>query len=132
MQDVTELITSAQMAIASSTDLPALDKVRVHYLGKSGVLTDLLKQLGSLPAEQRREAGQVINTAKQAVQAALDTRKQQLETADLDAQLRAEALDISLPGRGQDSGGLHPITRTLKRIEEGLELLAKVRHGCGL
>jgi len=118
VQDITELITAAQTAIASSADLAALDKVRVHYLGKSGVLTDLLKQLGSLPAEQRREAGQVINTAKQAVQAALDARKQQLESADLDAQLRAEALDITLPGRGQDSGGLHPITRTLKRIEE--------------
>ena len=118
MQDVTELIITAQAAVASSADLAALDKVRVHYLGKSGVLTDLLKQLGSLPAEQRREAGQVINTAKQAVQAALDARKQQLESADLDAQLRAEALDITLPGRGQDSGGLHPITRTLKRIEE--------------
>ncbi len=118
MQDVTELISTAQAAVASSADLVSLDKVRVHYLGKSGVLTDLLKQLGSLPAEQRREAGQVINTAKQSVQAALDARKQQLETANLDAQLRAEALDITLPGRGQDSGGLHPITRTLKRIEE--------------
>lgn len=118
MQDVTELITAAQTAVANSADLAALDKVRVHYLGKSGVLTDLLKQLGSLPAEQRREAGQVINTAKQAVQAALDARKQHLESADLDAQLRAEALDITLPGRGQDSGGLHPITRTLMRIEE--------------
>jgi phenylalanyl-tRNA synthetase alpha chain len=118
VQDVTELITAAQAAVASSADLAALDKVRVHYLGKSGVLTDLLKQLGGLPAEQRREAGQVINTAKQAVQASLDARKQQLESADLDAQLRAEALDITLPGRGQDSGGLHPITRTLKRIEE--------------
>jgi len=118
VQDVTELITAANAAVANSTDLAALDKVRVHYLGKSGVLTDLLKQLGSLPAEQRREAGQVINTAKQSVQTALDARKQQLESADLDAQLRAEALDITLPGRGQDSGGLHPITRTLKRIEE--------------
>ena len=118
MQDVTELITTAHAAVASSADLAALDKVRVHYLGKNGVLTELLKKLGNLPAEQRREAGQVINTAKQAVQAALDERKQQLETADLDAQLRAEALDITLPGRGQDSGGLHPITRTLKRIEE--------------
>ena len=118
MQDVTELITAARAAVAGSTDLAALDKVRVHYLGKSGVLTDLLKKLGNLPAEQRREAGQVINTAKQAVQASLDERKQQLETAALDTQLRAEALDITLPGRGQDSGGLHPITRTLKRIEE--------------
>ena len=117
MQDVTELITAANAAVANSADLAALDKVRVHYLGKSGVLTDLLKQLGSLPAEQRREAGQVINTAKQTLQAALDARKQQLESAGLDGQLRAEALDITLPGRGQDSGGSHPITRTLKRIE---------------
>ena len=118
MQDVTELITAAHVAVASSADLAALDKVRVHYLGKSGVLTELLKKLGNLPAEQRREAGQVINTAKQAVQASLDARKQQLESAALDTQLRSEALDVTLPGRGQDSGGLHPITRTLKRIEE--------------
>ncbi len=117
MQDVTELITAAHAAVATSGDLAALDKVRVHYLGKSGVLTELLKKLGNLPVEQRREAGQVINTAKQALQASLDARKQQLEAAQLDTQLRAEALDITLPGRGQDSGGLHPITRTLKRIE---------------
>jgi phenylalanyl-tRNA synthetase alpha chain len=118
VQDLNELVTAARKAIAESGDLGALDKVRVHYLGKSGVLTDQLKQLGQLPPEKRKDAGQVINTAKQQVQDAIDARKQQLEGDALQAQLRAEALDITLPGRGQQQGGLHPISRTLMRIEE--------------
>lgn len=117
MQDLNELVNVAHQAVDASADLAALDQVRVHYLGKSGVLTEQLKQLGQLPAERRREAGAVINTAKQEVQSAIEARKQFLETAALDAQLRAEAYDVTLPGRGQETGGLHPITRTLRRIE---------------
>jgi phenylalanyl-tRNA synthetase alpha chain len=118
VHDLNELVTAALKAIAVSADLAALDKVRVHYLGKSGVLTEQLKQLGQLPAEQRRDAGQVINNAKQDVQNAIDARKRQIEADALQAELRAQALDVTLPGRGQNSGGLHPITRTLARIEE--------------
>ncbi|EGV27961.1 Phenylalanyl-tRNA synthetase alpha chain [Thiorhodococcus drewsii AZ1] len=104
-------------AIESATDLAALDQVRVRYLGKSGEMTALLKRLGTLPAEERPAAGQEINRAKVAVQEAIDTRKSDLEQASLAARLAAERIDVSLPGRGQQPGGLHPVTRALRRIE---------------
>jgi phenylalanyl-tRNA synthetase alpha chain len=89
----------------------------VHYFGKKGRLTEQLKQLGQLPPEERREAGQRINQAKDQLQAALEQQREQLQTAALAAQLAAQQLDVSLPGRGQSIGGLHPITQTLQRIE---------------
>jgi phenylalanyl-tRNA synthetase alpha chain len=89
----------------------------VKYLGKSGLLTARLKQLGSLPVEQRPAAGQVINRAKIAVQEAVEARKARLERESLSSRLVAERIDVTLPGRGQQPGGLHPITRTLQRIE---------------
>ena len=95
-----------------------MDQLRVNYLGKKGLLTDQLKQLGKLPHEQRREAGQEINKAKQLVQAAIETRRKVLEQIQLAAQLAAETIDVSMPGRGQSLGGLHPVTRTMQRIEE--------------
>ncbi|MFD2114123.1 phenylalanine--tRNA ligase subunit alpha [Thiorhodococcus fuscus] len=104
-------------AIESATDLAALDQVRVRYLGKSGEMTALLKRLGTLPAEERPAAGQEINRAKVAVQEAIDTRKSELEQASLAVRLAAERIDVSLPGRGQQPGGLHPVTRALRRIE---------------
>ncbi len=91
--------------------------MRVRYLGKSGVFTEQLKKLGSLPADQRPRAGQVINGAKQALQQAIDARRVELEAAALAARLAAERIDVTLPGRGVRSGGLHPVTRTLQRIE---------------
>ncbi len=94
-----------------------LDQVRVRYLGKSGELTVLLKQLGTLPAAERPAAGQEINQAKVAVQAAIEARRIALEQASLAARLASEQIDITLPGRGQRPGGLHPVTRTLRRIE---------------
>ncbi|MFQ5644909.1 MAG: phenylalanine--tRNA ligase subunit alpha, partial [Thiogranum sp.] len=94
------------------------DEIRVHYLGKKGVLTQQLKQLGKLPPEQRPGAGQAINVAKKQVQEALEARKLQLQDAELEAQLSAEKIDVTLPGRGQRSGGLHPVTRTLQRIRQ--------------
>src|SRR5690554_4700626 len=103
--------------ITQTSDSQTLDQLRVHYLGKKGELTSLLKTLGSLPAEERPKAGEVINQAKQVVQDALNTRKEELESAALNARLAAESIDISLPGRGQKMGGLHPVTRTLERIE---------------
>jgi phenylalanyl-tRNA synthetase alpha chain len=108
---------AALAAIAAATDLGALDQVRVRYLGKSGELTALLKQLGGLPKEERPAAGQLINDAKDAVQQAIDTRKSALEQAALAARLAAGRVDVTLPGRGQQAGGLHPVTRTLRRIE---------------
>jgi len=105
-------------AVDKAADLKALDDVRVHYLGKKGVLTEQLKQLGKLPPEQRPEAGQAINVAKKQVQASIEARKRSLQNAELDRQLTAEKIDVTLPGRGQQIGGLHPVTRTLKRIRQ--------------
>ncbi|EXJ13432.1 phenylalanine--tRNA ligase subunit alpha [Imhoffiella purpurea] len=114
---IASLRDAAIEAIAGATDLAALDQVRVRYLGKSGEMTALLKRLGTLPAEERPAAGQEINRAKVAVQEAIDARKGALEQASLAARLAAERIDVSLPGRGQQPGGLHPVTRALRRIE---------------
>src|SRR5690606_16786459 len=103
----------AESEIAASTDLAALDHVRVKYLGKKGVLTEQLKALGKLSAAERPAAGQRINEAKQAVHALLADRKQVLENAALDARLASERVDVSLPGRGHEPGGLHPVTRIM-------------------
>ncbi|MGH8756906.1 MAG: phenylalanine--tRNA ligase subunit alpha, partial [Burkholderiales bacterium] len=91
--------------------------VKARYLGKSGVLTDLLKGLGKLPAKQRPAEGQRINQAKETLEAALEDRRNALKARRLEAQLAQDALDVTLPGRGLGVGGLHPVTRTLERIE---------------
>ncbi|MDA1107709.1 MAG: phenylalanine--tRNA ligase subunit alpha [Proteobacteria bacterium] len=114
--DLDHIVHEAQRAIAGAEDLAALEKLRVHYLGKKGVLTEYLKGLGALAPEQRPQAGQAVNQAKQTVQATLESQRAVLETAALDARLAGAALDVTLPGRGQTSGGLHPVTRTLERI----------------
>ena len=111
------LQSAALDAIAAAADLAGLDQVRVRYLGKSGELTALLKQLGTLPADERPAAGQEINQAKVAVQVAIDRRKVVLEEASLTARLAAERIDVSLPGRGRRPGALHPVTRAMRRIE---------------
>jgi phenylalanyl-tRNA synthetase alpha chain len=111
------LRAAALAAIDDAADLAQLDQVRVRFLGKSGELTALLKQLGTLPKEERPAAGQWINQAKDALQQALDARKAVLDQAALTARLGAECIDVTLPGRGRQSGGLHPVTRTLRRIE---------------
>jgi phenylalanyl-tRNA synthetase alpha chain len=117
MQDLDELISRAQQEIQSSKASSALEKIRVKYLGKKGELTALLKQLGSLSADERPAAGEAINRAKQTVQGSINARRELLDVEQLDKELKAGALDVSLPGRGQQTGGLHPVTRTLQRIE---------------
>nr|VFJ63016.1 MAG: phenylalanyl-tRNA synthetase alpha chain [Candidatus Kentron sp. FM]VFJ72879.1 MAG: phenylalanyl-tRNA synthetase alpha chain [Candidatus Kentron sp. FM]VFK19540.1 MAG: phenylalanyl-tRNA synthetase alpha chain [Candidatus Kentron sp. FM] len=117
MSSLENLLASAQQAIVDSTDLPALDAVRVHYLGKQGLVTARLKALGRLPAEERPAAGKAINRVRQTIQAAIETRKRALEAARLENELASQQLDITLPGRGHTPGGLHPVTRTLDRIE---------------
>jgi len=117
MQDVVELVSRAHAEIDASPDLARLDEVRVKYLGKKGELTSQLKQLGSLSADERPAAGQAINRAKQAVQEAIQARREALDDADLEAVLQVGAIDVTLPGSGQGAGGLHPVTRTLERIE---------------
>jgi phenylalanyl-tRNA synthetase alpha chain len=117
VDELTGLVNEAETAIAATADIQALDNIRVKYLGKKGLLTEQMKSLGKLSAEERPAAGQAINQAKQAVQLALEGRKLSLQEAVLNARLEAEKIDVTLPGRGQVSGGLHPVSMTLERIE---------------
>lgn len=117
MEDLDGLVFTALKAIEQCDDSNSLEQLRVQYLGKKGELTQVMKTLGDLSAEERPKVGALINTAKEKVQLALTSRKQMFEQNALDAKLVAERIDISLPGRGQVSGSIHPITRTLERIE---------------
>ena len=117
MSDLTELVSQAQAAVVAATEIKTLDDVRVSYLGKKGELTALLKGLGKLSAEERPAAGAKINEAKQAVQIAIDAKKASLEQAGIDEKLSSETLDVTLPGRDVDVGGLHPVTMVMQRIE---------------
>lgn len=118
MDNLESLLARARAEVAAAADLAALDAIRVHYLGKKGEITGLLKQLGNLPDEQRRTQGQVINGLKVALTQVLDARRDVLEADALSSQLQASAIDVTLPGRGQQPGGLHPVTLTLRRIEK--------------
>jgi phenylalanyl-tRNA synthetase alpha chain len=111
-----QLRDEAVAAAEAAPDLAALDAVRVKYLGKKGVFTTQLRELGRLPAEERPAAGKEINAAKQALQGRIDQRKLALETERLNARLTAAAIDVTLPGRGQARGGLHPVTQVLRRM----------------
>lgn len=113
---IEEILTQALQALAHAKDLAELDLVRVNYLGKKGLFTQHMKQLGNLDPEQRKSVGQVINTAKNSFQDALDSRKLTLESEQLQARLASECVDVTLPGRGQAIAGLHPVTITMRRI----------------
>ena len=117
-QQLEKLINDAQQAISAAADLQNLDQIRVNFLGKKGSITEMMKELGKLPAEQRPEAGQVINRAKQAIQSAIEAKKDTLQNAKLAAQLASETIDVTMPGRSRGLGGLHPVTRVLYRIED--------------
>ena len=118
MENLVALTQEALKVVADAQDLAALEAVRVDYLGKKGHITALMKNLGGLSPEERPAAGAEINKAKDAVQEALSARKVLLEQAAIDAKLASELVDVTLPGRGLGAGGLHPVTRTLQRIEE--------------
>jgi len=111
------LIADAEHDFAACDEPARLEEAKARYLGKEGRLTVLLKGLGKLPPEERKQAGGAINEAKARVEQALLARREVLKAQALAAQLRAEALDITLPGRGRGVGGLHPLTLTLERIE---------------
>lgn len=117
MTDLQEITQQAQQAIETAEDTAALDLVRVSYLGKKGALTSLLKSLGKLPAEERPAAGAEINVAKQVVQEAITAKKLLLDDALIAEKLASEVIDVTLPGRDADIGGLHPVTMVLQRIE---------------
>ena len=116
--DLSALVAQAKAEIDASGDLQALDQIRVEYFGKKGTLTEQMKSLGQLSAEERPAAGQRINEAKAQVQQALEARKEALQQAELNQRLAQETIDVTLPGRGQASGGLHPVSITMARIEE--------------
>jgi phenylalanyl-tRNA synthetase alpha chain len=111
------LVSQALADVDAATDLSALDDVRVRLLGKKGLLTEQLKGLGALAASERPAAGQRINDAKSAIQAALEMHRIRLEQAAMARELASGAIDVTLPGRGQGAGSLHPVTRTRLRIE---------------
>ena len=118
MNDLEQLVSSAEADFSAASEPARLEDAKARYLGKDGSLTSLLKSLGKLPAEERKVVGARINEAKQRIESALVARRDALKNAQLAAQLAAEALDVTLPGRGQSLGGLHPVTRSLERIEQ--------------
>ena len=117
MADSETLLAEALQAIEHACDEKSLDALRVQYLGKKGSFTDLLKSLGKLPVDERPTAGEKINQAKKALQQAIESRRGEVVSVALDARLNAERLDVTLPGRRQSKGGLHPITITIERIK---------------
>ena len=116
MQALDDLKAEATAAIESAGDSAALEKLRVEWLGKKGRVTDLLKSLGQLDADERPKVGAEINAVKQLLNEQISERKETLQQAAIAAQLAAEALDVTLPGRREDLGALHPITRTIDRM----------------
>jgi phenylalanyl-tRNA synthetase alpha chain len=117
MENLDALVNEALAKVASASEENALYLVQVEYLGKKGTITSLLKTLGKLSNEERPKAGALINEGKVTVQTAINVRKTDLQTLALAEKLAAEQIDVTLSGRNQQSGGLHPVTRTLERIE---------------
>ena len=117
MADLTALIAAARDEVAAAADAAALESVRVRWLGKKGTFTEQLKELGRLPPAERPAAGARINEAKEALTRALEARREALERADVERKLVEGRIDVTLPGRGEEPGGLHPVTRARLRIE---------------
>ncbi len=117
MNDLEQLVQSAAEAFAAAATPADLENAKARFLGKSGSLTELLKGMGALSVEDKKTRGAAINQAKQQVEAALTARRQALADDELALQLRAESLDVSLPGRRRGEGGLHPVSLTLERME---------------
>ena len=117
MTDLETLVTSASAEFQAAPTPAELENAKARFLGKAGRLTELLKGLAALPADEKKTLGAAINATKQRVEAALAARRQALADAELERQLHAEALDVTLPGRQRGSGGLHPVSRTIERIE---------------
>jgi phenylalanyl-tRNA synthetase alpha chain len=116
-QEFDSIVASAREAFGKAATGAELENAKALFIGKSGRITELMKGLGALSVEEKKTRGAAINQAKQAIEAALAERRQALAEAELQAQLNAEALDVSLPGRGREPGGLHPVMITQERIE---------------
>lgn len=117
MNDLDALVQSARELFAQATTPADLENAKAQYLGKSGRMTELMKGMASLSVEEKKTRGAAINVAKQAIEAALNERRHALAEAELQRQLHAEALDVTLPGRQRGTGGLHPVSLTMERIE---------------
>ncbi len=117
MNELDSLVDSAKAAFAQAGAPADLENAKAQYLGKAGRITELMKGLGGLSVDEKKSRGAAINLAKQAIESALAARRQALADAELEIQLKAEALDVSLPGRRRGAGGLHPVSLTLERIE---------------
>ena len=118
MSSLEQLLEQAQSEVADSTDAKDLNDLRVKYLGRKGALTAHLTSLGKMPAEQRAAAGKQINQIKQALSASIESRQAELEAESVETRLAGERLDVTLPGRGRNIGHLHPVTRTMRRMQE--------------
>ncbi len=118
LQALNGIAAKAKVAIDASEQKSELEAVRIEYLGKKGLITAYLKQLGEVSVEQRPVIGKSVNLAKREVASLIDVRFKALAVAALNAALEAEKIDVTLPGRGEETGGLHPVTRTLQRIEK--------------
>ncbi|RLA51860.1 MAG: phenylalanine--tRNA ligase subunit alpha [Gammaproteobacteria bacterium] len=118
MENLEPLANQAKAAIAAAEDGSALEQLRIDYLGKKGRITALLKGLGKLSAEERPKAGALVNVVKQELQELIGVRKATLDSAAVEVQLAAQTIDVTLPGRGQSTGGIHPVTRTMERMED--------------
>lgn len=113
-----QIVHAARQSIDAAKDLQVLDNIRIEYLGRKGLLTEHLKSLGDLPADQRPLVGQAVNHAKEQLNHAVEQKKATLEASHLQTQLASETVDVTLPGRGVTPGGLHPVTRVFRRIEQ--------------
>ena len=117
MNELDSLVASASALFAQSSTPADLENAKAQFLGKSGRITEMMKGMAALSVEEKKTHGAAINVAKQAIEAALTARRQALADAELEIQLKAEALDVTLPGRQRAKGGLHPVSLTLERIE---------------
>ncbi|MGV3629398.1 MAG: phenylalanine--tRNA ligase subunit alpha [Betaproteobacteria bacterium] len=118
MQELDKLVAEATALFAGINDADVLEQAKARYLGKAGALTELLKGLGKLSAEERPAAGARINVAKQKLEEALNAQRELIAGRALEARLAEESVDVTLPGRGRNTGGLHPVSRTMERIEQ--------------
>jgi phenylalanyl-tRNA synthetase alpha chain len=116
--NIEDIVDSARQAFAQAGTPAELENAKAQFIGKAGRITELMKGLAALSVEDKKTRGAAINQAKQAIEAALAERRQALADAELEAQLKAEALDVSLPGRKREAGGLHPVSLTMERIEQ--------------
>nr|WP_315465298.1 phenylalanine--tRNA ligase subunit alpha [uncultured Rhodoferax sp.] len=117
MTELNDIVDTAKAAFLQAVTPADLENAKAQFLGKSGKITELMKGMAALSVEEKKSRGAAINLAKQAIEAALTDRRQALADAELQAQLQAEALDVTLPGRQRGQGGLHPVSLTLERIE---------------